>query len=350
MVEQGTHKPLVGGSNPPSATIRSPRVPRTSQASIEGLAERLLHEARRLEVADGVPLVLAVSGGPDSVALMHLAVIAARTTGWRLSVAHLDHALREESAADAEFVTAVADALGLPVTVRRTDVAALAARRGEGLEAAGRSARYAFLDELLDAAPPGALAATAHTRDDQAETVLLHLARGTGPAGISGIAARRGRIIRPLLGVRRAALRSALDAAGVAYRIDPSNADPRFARNRARAGLLPLLEALHPDATAAVARAASLVSADDALLSRLAASALAGRRCADGWLDWRETPPPAIGSRMLRLAAGAPAPSAERIHALLRTAAGGRGGRTIELGEGRRALVRRHRVRIVHSP
>ncbi len=268
-------------------------------------------------------------------------------TGWRLRVAHLDHALRPGSGTDAEFVAGLAGRLGIPVSVRRTDVAALAGERGDGLEEAGRVARYAFLDELLDAAGPNALAMTAHTLDDQAETLLLNLARGSGPAGLAGIAPRRARIVRPLLTMRRADLREALDAQGIGYRLDPSNVDRRFARNRVRGELLPLLESLHPGATAGIARSASRAAADEAALAALAAAALAARRSADGWVNWNLPPPDAIGSRILRLAVGPPAPAAERIAAVLVAAAGGRGGLTIELGRGREALVRRHRVRIV---
>jgi tRNA(Ile)-lysidine synthase len=282
------------------------------------------------------------------MALLHLALRASGTTGWRLTVAHLDHGLRAESAADARFVTAAAAALGLAAEVRETDVAALATQRGEGLEEAGRVARYAFLGALLAARAPGAVAMTGHTLDDQAETVLLHLARGTGLAGLAGIAARHDAVVRPLLGLRRAALRAALDAAGIAYRLDPSNADARFSRNRARADLVPLLESLHPGAAAAVARAARLAARDEAALDAIAATALAARRSADGWLAWADPPPPPVGARILRQAIGAPAPTAERIDALLEAAAGVRGGRIIELGDGRRAEIRRHRVRILH--
>lgn len=300
-------------------------------------------------MADGATVVLAVSGGPDSIALLHLALRAARSTGWRLTVAHLDHGLRADSGADAAFVADAAAALGLTAEVRRTDVAALAVERGDGIEEAGRVARYALLDALVAAAPAGAVAMTGHTLDDQAETVLLHLARGTGLAGLSGIAERRGAVVRPLLRMRRAALRAALDAAGIAYRLDATNADARFSRNRARADLVPLLESLHPGATEAIGRAARLAAADDVALGAVAATALAARRTADGWLTWTDPPPRAIGARILRQAIGAPAPAAERIEALLAAAASGRGGRTVELGDGRRALVRRHRVRIVHS-
>jgi len=325
----------------------------SSNGSVSGplsaLATRFESSLLRLDTADGVPLVLAVSGGPDSIALMHLAVAASPAHGWRPHVAHLDHGLREGSADDAQFVADAASLLGVDVTIHKTDVAALAAERGDGLEEAGRVVRYAFLEEVAAAAGPDALVLTAHTADDQAETVLLHLARGAGLAGLSGIAERRGRVLRPLLGERRATLRQALDGAGIRYRIDPSNEDPRFSRNRARRDLLPAFEGLHGRAVEAVSRMALQAADDERLLDALALTALAARRSADGWIDWRPAPPAAIAARMVRAAAGTPAPSSERTEALVAAANDGRGGRVIELGGGRMVVLRGGRVRIVQS-
>jgi len=329
--------------NPPSV----PNCPES--ALISTLASRLEAALLRLGVPDGAHLILAVSGGPDSMALMHLAIRAVPAHGWRLLVAHLDHGLRDGSAADAQFVAGAASELGLPSTVSQTDVAAMAAERGDGLEEAGRVARYAFLEEVAAAAGPDALILTAHTADDEAETVLLHMARGTGLAGLAGIAERRGRVLRPLLGERRARLRQALDGAGIRYRIDPSNDDPRFARNRARTDVLPAFEGLHGRAIEAVSRMALQAADDDRLLDALALTTLAARRSADGWIDWRPAPPSTIAARMARAVAGPPAPSAERTDALVAAGSHGRGGRAIELGGGRRAVLRGSRVRIVHG-
>src|SRR6266566_1111504 len=316
---------------------------------MSALASRLEAALLRLGVAEGAPLVLAVSGGPDSMALMHLAVEAASGHRWRPLVAHLDHGLRDGSADDARFVADAASQLGVEATISRTDVAALAAERGDGLEEAGRVARYGFLEEVGIAAGPDAVVLTAHSADDQAETVLLHLARGAGLAGLSGIAERRGRIVRPLLGERRAGLREALDGAGIRYRIDPSNEDQRFSRNRARTDLLPAFEGLHGGAIDAVGRMAVQAADDDRVLDALALTALARRRSADGWIDWRPAPVSAVAARIVRAAAGAPAPSSERTEALVDAANRGRGGRVIELGSGRNAVLRGGRVRIVQS-
>ena len=337
MVEQGTHKPLVGGSNPPSATNPTP---------LDALAAAVVRGARSLGVPDDAQLILAVSGGPDSMALLHGAAHACRTeaVAWHLTVAHLDHALRPASADDATFVNDAAADLGLRSEARRVDVARLAAAEGRSVEDAGREARYRFLARL---AGDDAWIATAHTADDATETVLLNLLRGSGLAGARGMPARRGRIVRPLLDQRRATLRQLLDGAGITYRVDPSNDEARYLRNRVRAELLPLLEELRPGAVDRIGQFARLAADDDALLDEVAAAELDRRRAADGSIDWRDPPPAALGRRVLRLAIGDPAASAERVEALLEAATGPRGGLTIELGGGRRASVRQRRITVL---
>jgi tRNA(Ile)-lysidine synthase len=326
---------LAGGSNPPSATSPSP---------LDWLAAALERGARHLDIPDDAHLVLAVSGGPDSMGMLHAAarLVATDARRWRLTVAHLDHQLRTDSADDAAFVADAAAALGLPCETRATDVAALARAEGRSIEDAGREARYRFLEEV---APDGALIATAHTLDDLAETVLMNLMRGSGLTGVRGIPARRGRVVRPLLGERRAALRALLDASGIEYRLDASNADSAYLRNRVRHELLPLLEQLRPGAVDRMSQFARLAADDDALLDELAAAELR-RRLADGEIDWHDPPAPAMARRVLRLAIGEPAPSAERLEALLDAAARDRGGITLELGGGRTASVRKHRIQL----
>jgi tRNA(Ile)-lysidine synthase len=277
------------------------------------------------------------------MALLHGAARLAPGRGWRLTVAHLDHALRDESATDAAFVAATAEAMGLAWEVRRTDVAALAQREGRSVEDAGREARYRFFAEI---AGDGKLIATAHTADDSAETILLNLVRGSGLSGVAGIPARRGNVVRPLLHARRAALRAALDAAQLAYLVDASNVDLSYARNRIRHRVLPQLEHLNPAVVESLLRFGNLAAADDALLDALAGEELKSRRLADGSIDWRRPPSRPIGRRLIRLAARAPAPSAERIEALLDAAEGSRGGLKIELGGGREASVRARAIRL----
>jgi tRNA(Ile)-lysidine synthase len=329
VVEQGTHKPLVGGSNPPSAT-----------RPLDALAAAVARGADAIGIPTGVSLLLAVSGGPDSMALLHG---AARLGTWRISVAHLDHGLRPDSAGDASFVADAAAALSLSCTIRRADVAALAKAEGRTVEEAGREARYRFLE---DVAAAEALIATAHTADDSAETILLNLVRGSGLTGARGIPARRGRVVRPLIGERRASLRRALDEAGIAYRLDPTNDQLDAARNRIRHEVMPAVERLNPAAVEALTRFGRLAADDDALLDGIAAAELTRRRTPEGDIDWRDPPARAMGRRAMRLAIGDPAPSLERIDALLNAAEGTRGGVSIELGGGRSASVRERTISV----
>jgi tRNA(Ile)-lysidine synthase len=308
----------------------SPGDAATASPSRDALAHAVDVGSRQLAIPDDAALVLAISGGPDSMALLHGAARLVETDvrRWRLTVAHVDHGLREDSVDDARFVAEAAERL--------------ARRDGRSIEDAGREARYRFLQ---DVAPDGALIATAHTADDAAETVLLNLLRGSGLAGVRGIPAQRGRIVRPLLGERRATLRALLDEADIAYRLDPSNEDPAFLRNRVRNEVLPLLESMRPGATDRIGQFSRLAADDEALLDELARAELT-RRSSDDGIDWRDPPLPALGRRVLRIAIGEPAPSAERVQALMDAAAGERGGLTIELGGGRTAAVSGRRVRI----
>ena len=210
-------------------------------------------------------VLLAVSGGPDSTALLLLAQRwrASIDQGPELFVASVDHGLRAEARAETEAVARLAGQLGLPHAIL-TWPGALPAG---GIQEAARDARYELL--LDHARQIGADAiATAHTCDDQAETVLFRLMRGSGLSGLAGIPARRDigevHLVRPLLGVRKAELIAVCEAGGVAFAQDPSNHNPRFARTRLRA-MLPLLEAEGLDAPRFARLAARIARADAAL-------------------------------------------------------------------------------------
>ena len=214
-------------------------------------AAPLLHERvrqairanRLLERGDRV--LIGVSGGPDSVALLHLLVGLKDDARIRLAVAHVDHQLRPDSQDDAEFVAGLARRWGLPVAVIRRDVRHASDARGLSLEDRARRVRYAAFQEIAREQGTTRLA-LAHTADDQAETVLMRLLRGCGLTGLAGIPMTRSlgdvTIIRPLLGVWREEVLGYLRLHRLSCRQDPTNQDPRFLRNRIRHELLPLLE------------------------------------------------------------------------------------------------------------
>ncbi len=235
--------------------------------------------AARALAAAGVPapgerVGVAVSGGADSLALLHALRTLAGPRGWALEVLTVDHGLYPGSAADAGFVCRHAAALGLPARLCRLDRAELDAHRAAGPEGAARAARYAALERLAGEGGCGWIA-TGHTLDDQAETVVLQLLRGAGTNGLAGMAVVSGNLLRPLLGVRRAETRACCAVLGLAWRSDPANADQRLLRNAVRQRVLPLLEELRPGAAAALARTAALARDERAWMDALAAEALA---------------------------------------------------------------------------
>ena len=192
-------------------------------------------------IVPGSRVIAAVSGGSDSIALVHLLHELADAGELRLAgVAHFNHQLRPSAGDDERFAAGVAASLALPFLSDREDVAARAARERRSLEDAARTARHAFFERARVAAGAD-LVALGHTRDDQAETVLLRLTRGAGPRGLAGMHPKNGAIVRPLLGCRRADLRAWLDARQLAFVEDETNEDVAIPRNRIRAELMPLL-------------------------------------------------------------------------------------------------------------
>ncbi len=193
---------------------------------------------RQAGIEDGARLVLGVSGGSDSMALLRLCLDEAPSRGWSLAVGHVDHSLHPGSAAMATWVREQAEAAGLPFGSLRirperwtagTSIESEARRlRRRGLR---RLARRTGADRIL----------LGHTLDDQAETVLLHLLRGAGLPGLGGMWPSRPPWVRPLLRIRREELRALLERRGLPWREDPTNTDPRFARNRIRSRVMPVL-------------------------------------------------------------------------------------------------------------
>lgn len=208
--------------------------------------ERFLRRELAVDLTDSV-VVVGLSGGPDSTALLLCLECLAPRLGFSLQAAHLDHGLRPESAAEADQTELLCGGLGIPCTTCAADTAALARERGIGLEEAGRQLRYAFFADCL-AGCGRAFLALGHTLDDLAEDQLLRLIRGAGWPGLGGMAAHdpARSLLRPLLLTPKAAVLEFLADLGVECAQDPSNADPAFRRNRVRANILPLLLAENP--------------------------------------------------------------------------------------------------------
>lgn len=240
------------------------------------LADRvLLAIEQQALVPAGSGVLVGVSGGPDSMALLHL---LHRLDLFPLRVAHLNHQLRPGACdADEALVRSYCESETIEFVSRSIDVSAFASQTGLGLEAAGRACRHQFFTDCLRqwlaerGDLPGIRIALAHHLDDQAETVLLHLGRGCGLAGLTGMAPVTGPFIRPLLGIRRQELLAYLAGQAIPYHLDTTNEDPFTLRNRLRHQVLPAWrEVAGHDPAIALARMADLVQADEAYLSEQA--------------------------------------------------------------------------------
>ncbi len=236
------------------------------------LLSRVLRTVRMHRmVSHGGRVLVALSGGADSIAMLHL-LRELETTGVLTiaGVAHFNHRLRGAAAdADERFCRDVAASLDLPIEADSTDVRGLAAAEGRSLEDAARTARYAFLEAAADRLEAEAIA-VGHSVEDQAETFLLRLLRGAGPRGLAGIRPRTGRVVRPLIEISRQELRHYVQERQLAFREDESNADLSIARNAVRHRLLPLLQAFSPSVADVLAREADIAREDEDFLCQTA--------------------------------------------------------------------------------
>ncbi|HYE91891.1 MAG TPA: tRNA lysidine(34) synthetase TilS [Terriglobales bacterium] len=245
-----------------------------STAALADLVRATLR--RHAMLAGGERVLVGVSGGADSVALLGALVALAAPLRLTLDVLHVDHQLRPDSAADATFVEALGRRLDVPVRVARVRVAT-----GGSVEAAARAARYAALDAARADLRADRIA-LGHTADDQAETVLMRVLDGAGVRGLAAIPPVRGAIIRPLVETRRADIEAALRAAGLPWVEDPTNRDPKFRRNRIRSEVLPGLSAsFGGDVVPALVRTAALAREAVDGLDALAAHELGRMVAAD---------------------------------------------------------------------
>ena len=312
-------------------------------ATLVGTVQATL--GRHAMLARGTRVLVAVSGGPDSVGLLLVLATLRRKLGIALVAAHVNHRLRGADAeADQACAAAAAERLSVPFVS-----AALGTRLAGGgnLEARARALRYAALRRLAAAAGCSRIA-TGHTLDDQAETVLMRLVRGSGPGGLSGIQPRRrDGVIRPLLDCRRAAVAAAVRAARLMARRDRSNADPRFLRTHVRERLLPLLGELNPAIVEACGNLAAAARAERHIARRWADAALAAGspdgRLSVTWLMARPVELRTVLVRRWLVRAGTPGRglTARHVRAVVGLTEAGRGVRRVSLPHGMVAALSR---------
>ena len=210
----------------------------------------------------GSRFLVAVSGGSDSVALLHLLDQVAREESWQLVIAHLDHGLRNESGLDAEFVRRLANEKGWPFVLQKTDLAKIARRGKGGLEESAREARRDFLEKTATEQNCQAIV-LAHHQDDQAETFMLRLIRGAGTTGLAGMRFFDPPYLRPLLPFSKTAVLDYLRENGLHWSEDSTNKDLRFTRNRIRHELMPLLSDVNPNMSSHLSRLCDFFAEDE---------------------------------------------------------------------------------------
>jgi len=355
----------------PRSIVSKSRRTTWSRSGISRFSQSLLREWKRLDLPlTNAIVVVAVSGGADSVAML-LALdelTKSERLNLRILVAHLNHRLRGKvSEADASWVRSLAKNLGHKVAVSSVDVKRRAAKTGDNLEQAARRARYEFLLRKARSVK-ATVVLTAHTMDDQAETVLMNLLRGSGAQGLGGVEPVRPiasdsdvLLARPLLSwARRRETESFCRQRGVEFRSDEMNVDEKFSRVRVRRQLLPLMETFNPNLVEGLARTAELLREDSLALDRGATTLLELSIARDGVsleganagailrVDLLAAAPPALRRRALRLWIGrcrGDLRRLERAHilALENLLLGDKGGRVVELPGGGR-VWRKHGV------
>ncbi|MBR4744347.1 MAG: tRNA lysidine(34) synthetase TilS [Oscillospiraceae bacterium] len=257
----------------------------------------------------GAGILAAVSGGADSMCLLDLLLSLSPETGWEISAAHFNHGLRgPEADRDEAFVRDYCSEAGIPFFAGRGDVNEYASLHRIGREEAARVLRYRFLEEARKQAEAKYIA-TAHSADDNAETILMNLVRGTGAAGLRGIPVCRESLIRPLLFADRAEIEAYDRARGLSWITDSSNGDDTYTRNRLRLHVIPLLKQINPRFTEACSRTAQIAAADDDALNAMADSVFSGLdRSKRIPSDLLGDLPDAVAARVLRKMNGGPLP------------------------------------------
>jgi len=233
---------------------------------------KTIRQKQLIEAGDKV--VVGVSGGPDSVCLLHVLYSFSEELDIELYPIHINHMLRGEDALeDEEYTRKLCNDLGLPLSVVRADVAAVAKKMGTSIETAGRKVRYSEFEKLAEKVGAGKIA-VAHNRNDQAETVMMHIIRGTGLSGLVGMEYKRGAIIRPLLDIGRDEIEAYCNEAKLAPRTDKSNLTGEYARNRVRLELFPYIDrSFGANIVESLCRLSSLAADDDSFMESCAADA-----------------------------------------------------------------------------
>ena len=267
-------------------------------------------------------VLCAVSGGADSVCLLHLLNENRERLGIELRAAHFEHGIRGgESLRDAAFVKALCESLGVELYTGSGDTPAYAREMGMSMEEAARELRYAFLERAAEQLDCDFIA-TAHNADDNAETVIFNLARGSGARGLGGIPPQRGNIIRPLLSVTRREIEEYIDGRGIEHITDSTNLSDDYSRNLIRHQVLPVLKSINPGFAGAVGRTAALLRQDEDCLDAMARRFLE-ENLRDGAVDCTAllSLHGALSSRVLRLMCPQSL-SAAHVQALMELAAG----------------------------
>lgn len=257
-------------------------------------------------LAKGDKVLLAVSGGPDSVALLHWFFACQEELKLKLHIFHLNHLVRPEASAEAAFVANLGEQLNIPVTIKEFNVKKYCQEHKVSLQVGARVIRYQFLTEVASEVQAQKIA-LAHQANDQAETVLRNLLKGTGLKGLAGMPIKRDQIIRPLLQCSRREILAYLEALGANYIIDPSNLDPSYLRNYLRLKVVPLFLHKNPRFIEQLSILSQLLAEDEAYLNEAAQQFYAGELLKVNdevhlKLHRLQTLAPAIGKRVLRLA------------------------------------------------
>ena len=282
--------------------------------------------------------LVAVSGGMDSVTLLHGLNKLSIQGQFKLRVAHLNHLLREEAGSDADFVRELCSRYGLPCTVGRANVSKWA--KGQSLEMAARTIRHDFLQQTARAYKASYIF-LAHHGNDQAETLLLRLARGTSLTGLAGIRLMQGNLVRPFLTLQRRDLAQYARVEGLRWVEDISNQDERYARNRVRHEIIPQMEMLNPACVEAMSRTARLLARDEDFIAQLADKAASSVKEFPEGVRWpcQELSPALLSRVVVRMMAisGMNVIENEDVEAVMSLALHGHNGERFCLPQGRMA-------------